>query len=273
MSLRINSNVGAVAAHRHVAVASDKLATAMRRLSSGLRINSAADDAAGLGISERLRGQIRSLEQANRNIQDGISLLQTAEATLQEVHSILQRARELQVQFNNGTNGFDEQLSIVTEMIQLSNEVARIEGSAQFNDIQLLSSATTPITLQVGANSGETVSFSLYDLFGMGTSLVRPVTFFTAPGGSANIDQMDDHIADVATARGRLGAIQNRLEHALAANQAKVEAYMGAESRIRDVDMASEMAEYTRQSVLQQSSTAMLAQAQSSSRRLLDLLP
>ncbi len=274
MSLRINSNVEAVAAHRHVSVASAKLATAMQRLSSGLRINSAADDAAGLAISERMRGQIRSLEQANRNIQDGISLLQTAEGALQEVSSILQRARALQVQFNNGTNGFDEQLSIITEMIQLSNEVSRIEGATQFNGVSLLSSAATPITLQVGADAADTLSFTLYDLFGMGTALVRPVTFFTAPGGTANITQMDNHINDVAAARGRLGAIQNRLEHALAANQAKQEAYMSAESRIRDADMAVEMSEYTRQNIIQQSGMAMLAQSQQANvSRIKDLLP
>lgn len=244
----------------------------MKRLSSGFRINSAADDAAGLGISERMRGQIRGLEQANRNIQDGISLLQTAEGALQTVHTILQRARELAVQYNNGTNDTQARRAISRELIQLSNEIHRIEQSTSFNGMPLLQSATTPITLQIGANAGETLSFTTADLFGIGTALVRPVTFLTPPGAPANITGFDWHIADVATARGKLGAITNRLEHALNANQVLQENYMAAESRIRDADMAQEMAVFTRQQVLVQSSTAMLAQAQNSSRRVLDLL-
>ncbi len=275
MSLRIAHNLEAVTAHRHVRVASDRLAVAMQRLSSGFRINSAADDAAGLGISEKLRGQIRGLEQANRNIQDGISLLQTAEATLDEVHSILHRARELAVQFNNGTNDFNAKMAIAREMIQLSNEISRIEQTAYFNGIPLLQSATTTITLQVGANDGETISFNMADLFGIGTALVRPITFFTPPFVPANITWLDAHIDDVATARGRLGAVQNRLEHTLRANQAQQEAYMAAESRIRDADMAMEMTTFTRQQVLLQSSMAMLAQAQAGTgerQRISDLL-
>ena len=261
MSLRINTNVEAVAAHRHVRVASDKLSVAMRRLSSGLRINSAADDAAGLGISERLRGQIRGLEQANRNIQDGISMLQTAEAALETVHQILHRARELAVQYNNGTNSIAAKQAISRELIQLSNEVARIEGQVSFNGIPLLQNAMTTITLQVGANAGDTISVSMADLFGAGLSLVRPVTFFTLPWLSSDISGMDLHIQDVATARGRFGAMINRLEHALSANSNQIESYMAAESRIRDADMAKEMTELVRQRVLQQSSMAMLAQA------------
>ncbi|MCB0877786.1 MAG: flagellin FliC [Thermoleophilia bacterium] len=262
MSLRIAHNIDALAAHRHAGIAADRIAVAMRRLSSGLRINSAADDAAGLGISERMRGQIRSLEMANRNIQDGISLLNTAEAALDEVHSILHRARELQVQYNNGTNDINAKMSIARELIQLSNEIGRIEQTTTFNGVPLLQSATTTITLQVGANAGDTISFSMADLFGIGTALVRPVTFFTPPGVPANINWMDVHIDDVATARGRLGSVVNRLEHTLNDNQSKIEAYMSAESRIRDADMAKEMGELTRQQVLQQTSLAMLRQTQ-----------
>ncbi len=265
MSLRINTNVEAVAAHRHVRVASDRLSVAMKRLSTGLRINSAGDDAAGLGISERLRGQIRGLEQANRNIQDGISLLQTAEATLETVHQILHRARELAVQYNNGTYSTAQKTMISRELIQLSNEISRIEGQALFNGISLLSDATTTITLQIGANSTvtDTISISLADLFGAGLALVRPVTFFTLPWLSADIEGFDLHIQDVATARGRFGAQINRLEHALAANQNQIEAYMSAESRIRDADVAQEMTTMARQQVLLRSSMAMLAHAQS----------
>jgi flagellin len=274
MSLRIAHNVDAMAAHRHVALSTDRLAVAMKRLSSGMRINSAADDAAGLGISERLRGQIRSLEQTNRNIQDGISLLQTAEAALASVHSILQRARELAVQFNNETNDAEAQIMISREMFQLSSEIARIEGSTEFNGVPLLQSAGLTITLQVGVDAGDVIAFNMVDLFGIGTALVRPITFFTPPGVPADLDGFDLHIDDVSTARGRFGAIVNRLEHALAANQVTTEAYMSVESRLRDTDMAKEMTELARQQILQQSSMAMLAQSQQSRsrQRIVDLL-
>lgn len=274
MNLRINTNVEAVAAHRHARVASDRLAVAMKRLSSGLRINTAGDDAAGLGISERLRGQIRGLEQANRNIQDGISMLQVAEAALDTVHQILHRARELAVQYNNGVYSSAQKQAISRELVQLSNEIRRIEGSTNFNGIPLLQNAMTTITLQVGANSTatDTISVSLADLFGVGLALVRPVTFFTLPALPADIAGFDLHIQDVATARGRFGAVVNRLEHALAANQNTIENYMAAESRIRDADMAQEMTVLLRQKVLQQSSTAMLAHAQGSRGRITDLL-
>lgn len=274
MSLRINTNVEAVAGHRHVRVASDRLSVAMRRLSSGFRINSGADDAAGLGISERLRGQIRGLEAANRNIQDGISMLQTAEAALNTVHQILHRARELAVQYNNGTYSTSQKQAISRELIQLSNEVARIEGQTRFNGIALLQNAMTTITLQVGAGSTatDTISVSMADLFGPGLALVRPVTFFTLPWLSADINGFDLHIRDVSTARSRFGAVANRLEHAMTANQNRIENLMAGESRIRDVDMAQEMMVLARQKVLQQSSMAMLAHAQGSRSRISQLL-
>lgn len=244
----------------------------MQRLSSGLRINSAADDAAGLGISERLRGQIRGLEQANRNIQDGISMLQTMEGTLETVHSILQRARELAVQYNNGTLSWDAKDAIQLEMVALSDEIARLEGATTFNGIELLTDATATITLQVGANDGEVIRVSLADLFGPALNLVRPVSFFALPWLQADIVGLDAHIADVATARGRIGAQVNRLEHALNANQTTLENYMAAESRIRDADMATEMAALTKQQIIQKSGMAMLAAAQGKRSRILDLL-
>lgn len=263
MSLRIGHSAETVAVHRNLRMSTDKLAVSMRRLSSGLRINTAADDAAGLGISEKMRGQIRGLEQAGRNIQDGISLLNTAEAALETVHTILQRARELAVQYNNGTNSLEARAAIAAELIQLSDEVSRIEGTTNFNGVPLLQSSLATITLQVGANDGEVIAVTLTDLFGVGLSLVRPITFFTPPFVDADIAGFDAHIADVANARGRFGAYVNRLEHALAANAASQEAYMGSESRLRDLDMAQEMTQLARQKVLQQSTMAMLAQAQS----------
>lgn len=273
MSLRIAHNGDALAAHRHVRVSSDRMAVAMRRLSSGLRINSAADDAAGLGISERLRGQIRSLEQAGRNIQDGISLLQTVDGALETVHSILHRARELAVQYNNGTNDAKARMAIAREFLQLSHEIRRIEQTTEFNGVPLLQSAMTRITLQVGPDAGDVIGFNMADLFGIGTALVRPVTFFLPPGVPANIPWLDAHISDVAAARGRFGAIVNRLEHTLSANQVKVEAYMASESRIRDADMAVEMSALTSASIRQKASMAMLAQAMGPARpRLADLM-
>ncbi|MCW2955163.1 MAG: flagellin FliC, partial [Thermoleophilia bacterium] len=230
------------------------------------------DDAAGLGISEKLRGQIRGLEQANRNIQDGISMLNTAEAALEAVSSILQRARELAVQFNNGVLSTAQKGSIIAEFNQLSSEVARIEGNVQFNGMPLLQSATQTITLQVGANQGDTMSVSLADLFGPGLALVRPNTFFALPWINADITGFDFHIADVSSARGRIGAITNRLEHALNANQVTQESYMAAESRIRDVDMAAEMTVLTKQQILQSSASTALLFAQQSPGRILDLL-
>lgn len=262
MSLRIGHNIEAAATSRQLRVSSDRLSQAMKRLSSGLRINSAADDAAGLGISERLRGQIRSLAQANRNIQDGISMLQTADAALETVHSILHRARELSVQYNNGTNDIQAKTAIIRELIQLSNEVGRISDNVQFNGVPLLQSNVMQITLQVGANAGEQISFRTADLFDMGPALVRPNTFFIAPGAPANIAWLDAHINDVSAARGRFGAIINRLEHSLSANTTTQESYMAAESRLRDADMAAEMTQLTRQQLLTQTGTAMLAHAQ-----------
>jgi flagellin len=260
--------------HRNLGLSTGRLAVAMQRLSSGLRINSAADDAAGLGISEKLRSQIRSVEQANRNIQDGISLLNTMEAALDSVSSILQRARELAVQFNNGTNDWNAKQAIGAELVQLSNEVARIEGSTQFNGIPLLQDATAMVTLQVGANQGDTITVSLVDLFGPGLNLVRPISFFTLPWLPADIAGLDAHISDVAAARGRIGAQSNRLEYTMDANSTLQSNLMEAESRIRDVDVAEEMTQLVRQRVLQSTGMAMLQKfnQRPSASRVLDLL-
>jgi flagellin len=248
------------------------MAVAMKRLSSGMRINSAADDAAGLGISERLRGQIRGLAQANRNIQDGISMLNTIEGALTEVHSILQRARELAVQFNNGTYSFTDKGGILTELASLSDEIARIEQVTTFNGIPLLQNALSTVTLQVGANQGEVITASLVDLFGPGLNLVRPNTFFALPWLDADITGMDLHIDDVASARTRVGALVNRLEHTLQSNLAQQESLMASESRIRDTDMAAEMMALTKQQILQQSGATMMLFANQSTARVLDLL-
>jgi len=244
----------------------------MKRLSTGLRINSSSDDAAGLGISERMRGQIRGLDRASRNIQDGISMLETMEGALSAVHSILQRAREIAVQFNNGTNSWDDRQAIAAELIALSNEVYRIESTTSFNGIQLMQDATATVTLQVGANNGETISVSLVDLFGSGLNLVRSASFFTLPWLDADISLLDLDIDNVSLARTRIGAVSNRLEHARQANLSLQENLMAAESRLRDVDMALEMSELTRHQMLHANSAMLLKMAQQSPARVLDLL-
>jgi flagellin len=261
-------------AHRNLAVTSDRLGRAMQRLSSGFRINSAADDAAGLGISEKMRSQMRGLEQANRNIQDGISMLQTIDGALSEVHSILQRARELCVEWNNNVISWSDKLAIRDEMFALSDEIARIEQVTEFNGVKLLQSSTAAVTLQVGANSGEVVTVTLVDLFGPTVgNLVRPNTFFALPWVDADITGMDFHIDDVSAARARIGAAENRLEHTLNSNTTYLENLTGAESRIRDVDVAAEMTEFTKQQILQQTGTTALLFANHTPQRLLDLLP
>ena len=273
MALRIGHNVEAMVTHRSLAVSTDAIAKSMQRLSSGLRINSAADDAAGLGISERMRAQIGGLQQANRNIQDGISLLQTIDGALNEVHSILQRARTLAVQWNNGTLDFAAKAAIRDEMFALSDEIGRIEQSTQFNGINLLQNASARVTLQIGANNGEILAITLADLMGPTVgNLVRPNTFFALPWVPADVPGFDMHITDVSAARARFGAMQNRLEHTLNANNAAIENLSEAESRIRDVDMAQEMTELTRQQILQRSASTMLTFANLTPGRMIGLL-
>lgn len=273
MSLRIAHNVEAMNIHRNLNASANRLARSMERLSSGLRINRAADDAAGLGVSERMRGQIRGLEQANRNIQDGMSLVQTIDGVLNEVHSILQRARDLAVQWNSGTLSSNDKWALRQEMFALSNEIGRLGEVTEFNGIKLLQDPTAVITLQVGANSGETITFNLARLMGPTVGdLVRPNTFWALPWAEADVAGFDMHIDDVSKARGRFGAIQNRLEHAHGANTALQENLMQAESRIRDTDMALEMVAFSRHQLLQQSGMAALMFANKSPARVLDLL-
>jgi flagellin len=261
MSLRINSNVDALAAHRNLARTSDNVSKAMERLSSGLRINKAADDAAGLGISEKMRAQIRGLAQAQRNIQDGVSMVQTAEGNLDEVHSILQRIRELAVQYKTGSTSTAGKGAIQSEVDALSSEITRIQGAAEFNGVDLLGSATA-VTFQVGANDGETISITF--------ASVSVDTY--ADLDSVDLADIDADLDDVSTARAGYGAVQNRLEHALAVTGTYQENLTSAESRIRDVDMAEEMVNLTKNQILQQAGTAMLAQANQAPQAVLQLL-
>jgi len=265
MSLRIQSNVEALGAHRNLGATSDKIAKSMERLSSGYRINRAADDAAGLAISERMRSQINGLNQANRNIQDGVSLVQTAEGNLDEVHSMLQRVRELAVQYKNGTLSSSDQAAIQTEVNQLASEIERIGTSAKFNGITLLASASSAVTFQVGASDSETISVSTI-------SLGSTVGSFTSLTGAGAISAIDAAISAVSSARATFGAVQNRLEHTLNNLGTYQENLMASESRIRDVDMAQEMVNFTKLQILSQAGTAMLAQANQAPQGVLSLL-
>ena len=264
MSLRINSNVDAVQAHRHLSATSDAISKSMERLSSGLRINKAADDAAGLGISEKMRSQIRGLAQAQRNIQDGVSMVQTAEGNLDEVHSILQRVRELAVQYRNGSLSAAGKGAIQSEVDQLSAEITRIGNAAVFNGVSLLIGSTS-VTFQVGANDNETIAISFSNLAtAVGTAYSNMAT--------ASLATIDAAVDAVTSMRSGLGAVQNRLEHALSVTGIYQENLTSAESRIRDVDMAEEMVNLTKNQILQQAGTAMLAQANQAPQSVLSLL-
>jgi flagellin len=264
MSLRINNNVDALIAHDGLTKTSAQVSKSMERLSTGLRINRAADDAAGLAISESMRGQIRGLQQAQRNIQDGVSLVQTAEGGLDEVHSMLQRVRELAVQYNNGTLSDSNHTAIQSEVDQLAAEIERIGTSAKFNGVTLLDADATSVTFQVGANDGEQISVALISL---GKALGSYSDL-----ASATLGAIDAAIDAVSQARAGFGAAQNRLEHSLNVAASTTENLTAAESRIRDVDMAEEMVNLTKAQILQQAGTAMLSQANQAPQSVLQLL-
>ncbi|MCW2982083.1 MAG: Flagellin [Solirubrobacterales bacterium] len=265
MSLRIQTNMEAFNAHRNLVSTSEGIGKAMERLSSGYRINRAADDAAGLAISERLKAQVKGIGQAQRNVQDAVSVVQTAEGALNEVHSMLQRTRELAVQYKNGSLSESDKTSIQSEVNQLASEVAQIGEDTEFNGIKLLNEATT-ITFQVGANDGETIAVATVSL---GEAVKAEAFEF---GSEEDLKQIDEAIETVSSQRAEFGAVQNRLEHTLNNLSVYQENLSASESRIRDVDMASEMVEFTKLQILQQAGTAMLAQAQQSGSSVLSLL-
>lgn len=265
MSLRIQNNVEAFNAHRNVSDTSSKISKSMEKLSSGYRINRAADDAAGLAISEKLRSQVRGLAQSQRNAQDAVSLVQTAEGSLNEVHSMLQRVRELTVQYKNGTLTTSDQQAITSEVAQLTAEVERIGSSAKFNGISLLSSTGT-ITFQVGANDAESIAVATVSLGS--TTSVATLSLASATA----LASVDAAIASVSSTRAIFGAVQNRLEYTLNNLGTYQENLVSSESRIRDVDMAAEMVNFTKLQILQQAGTAMLAQANQAPQGVLSLL-
>jgi len=268
MSLRIQTNVEAMDAHRNLVNTENNLSQAMQRLSSGYRINKAADDAAGLAISQRLSAQVSGLDQAQRNAQDAESLVSTAEGAMSEVQSMLQRVRDLAVQFNNGTLSASDQAAITAEVAQLCAEVDRIGTQTSFNGIALLT-GTNAINFQVGANDGQTLSVNAVQLFGSSGNVNPSVFTFS---GTVNLSAIDAAIDNVSQARATFGAIQNRLDHTLNNLATYEENLSASESRIKDVDMASEMVNFTKLQVLQQAGTAMLAQANQQPQAVLQLL-
>ena len=267
MSLRINSNIEAYNAHRQLVATNDKLQKSMQRLSSGQRINSAADDAAGLAISEKLKAQINGVAQAQRNAQDAMSMTQTAESSLTEVHAMLQRVRELAVEFHNGTLATSDRTAIQSEINQLASEIERIGNAAEFNGIKLLSNAAT-ITFQVGAQDGQVIAINTISL----ATAVPQSYFQLSTTGTQDLANLDTAIDAVSAQRAGFGAVQNRLEHTLNNLSAYEENLRASESRIVDVDMAAEMVEFTKTQILQSAGTAMLAQANQAPQSVLRLL-
>jgi flagellin len=270
MGLRVNTNIFAQTAQRNLSNVSERLGGNFARLSSGLRIASASDDAAGLGISERMRSQIRGLAQAGRNAQDGISLAQTAEGALNEVSNNLVRMRELAVQAANGTLSTEDRAVIDTEFQALDAEINRIAGETEFNGVSLLNASGT-VAIQVGLDTGETISVGQQDVTSS-TLAIASLSTTSAANASTALAALDTAIDSVATARGNLGASVNRLSSTFRSIQNTREGLSAAESRIRDVDVAQETADLTRNSILQQAAVSILAQANTQPQLALSLI-
>ncbi len=307
----INHNISALNAWRSLSVTNGAMAKSLEKLSSGLRINRAADDAAGLAISEKMRGQIRGLNQAVRNAQDGISLIQTAEGAMNETHSILQRMRELAVQAANDTLTQDDRNQIQREINQLTEEVQRIGVTTEFNTQRLIDGSYANKQFQIGANQSQTLTVSVGDMRAasvdaatgavqdnsalrlalstgsnttqitlvyinssgqLATATAYAATVTSQADAQSAITRFDTAINNVSTERARLGAYQNRLEHTISNLGVAAENLTAAESRIRDVDMAQEMMAFTKSQIIMQAGTAMLAQANMMPQSVLKLL-
>ena len=269
----VQHNLSAANTNRQLGITTNGLQKSTEKLSSGYKINRAADDAAGLSISEKMRNQIRGLNKASDNAQDGISLVQTAEGALNEVHSMLQRMSELAVQASNDTNQTVDRSALQSEVAQLQTEIQRVANTTQFNKQNILNGDFTKKNIQVGANSGELIDIDITDVkttvsdaLAAGTK----VDSFTA--AQTAIDNIQKSITALSTQRSTLGAIQNRLEHTTANLDNISENTQAAESRIRDTDMAEEMVTYSKNNILQQAGQSMLAQANQANQGVLSLL-
>jgi flagellin len=272
--MQINTNVSALNAYRNLSSTQNDLSKSLEKLSSGLRINRAADDAAGLAISEGLRSQVNGLNVAARNAQDGISVIQTAEGALTEVHSILQRVRDLAVQAGNDSNNAESRTAIKTEIDALGDELTRIAASTNFNGIKLMDGSVATLTFQVGAGgvaAEDQIAVTMTNFSGLGAT-VKALTVDTSANALTSIAAVDTEITAVSTARAGYGAVQNRFESTINSLNVSAENLAAAESRIRDTDMAAEMVNYTKDNILSQAGTAMLAQANQSGQGILKLL-
>ncbi|TFZ41850.1 flagellin [Soehngenia longivitae] len=296
--MRINQNISAMNTYSRLTAANNAKSSSLGKLSSGLRINKAGDDAAGLTISEKMRGQIGGLNQAVRNAQDGISLIQTAEGALNETHSILNRMRDLAVQAANDTNTNDDRTAIQGEIDQLLEEVDRIASNTEFNTQKLfgyyrasggslVSGGKFSGKFQIGANKDQNIEIKISDMTTKGLELrdfkvsggkvvVDGAKYFlnlkTQVGANSGISKIDTAIKKVSEERSKLGAYQNRLEHTINNLTTTSENLTAAESRIRDVDMAEEMMKFTKNNILSQAATSMLAQANQMPQQVLQLL-
>ena len=269
----VQHNLSAMNTNRQMGTITSSLQKSTEKLSSGYKINRAGDDAAGLSISEKMRSQIRGLNKAATNAQDGISLIQVAEGALNETHSILQRMNELATQAANDTNVSADRTAIQSEMDQLVSEIDRIQSTTQFNTKNLLDGDFTGKNLQVGALSGQVIKISIskMDSDSIGVAAADVKVSDNAAAGKA-MSKIQLAITSVSTQRSSLGAVQNRLEHTINNLNTTSENTSAAESRIRDTDMASEMVEYSKNNILQQAGQSMLAQANQQNQGVLSLL-
>jgi flagellin len=273
----VQHNITSMNANRQLGIVGGNLAKATEKLASGYKINRAADDAAGLAISEKMRTQVRGLKRASQNAQDGISLVQTAEGAMDAQHQILQRARELVVQASNTgvlevgsqatASGQKDVAKIQKELDELKKEYNRIVSQTEFNKKKLLDGTYSNQTLQIGANSGQTISVTISNQTWSGISLKN-----SGSTNSSKLTDIDTKIESVSELRSKLGAIQNRLEYTVKVDDNTAENLQSAESRIRDTDMADEMTRYSKESILQQAATSMLAQANQATQGALSLL-
>lgn len=275
----VQHNMTALNANRQLNITNGSLAKKTEKLSSGYRVNRAADDAAGLSISEKMRAQIRGLDQASSNAQDGISLIQTAEGALNEIHSVLQRMRELTVQAANDTNVTADRRAIAKEVRALTSEINRIATQTEFNTMKLLSGGFQSKVLQVGANTNQTISFSISKMtagkLGVSAKVIAGAISVAGANGKAItklISIVNKALSKVSLQRSALGALQNRLEHTITNSDNMSENLQSAESKIRDANMADEMVAYSSFSILQQAGQSMLAQANQSTQGVLSLL-
>ena len=275
----INHNIMAMNAYKNLKITNDAISNSLAKLSSGLRINKAGDDAAGLAISEKMRGQIRGLDMATKNAQDSISLIQTAEGALNETHSILQRMREMAVQSANDTNTDYDRLELQKEMDQLRQEIDRIQETTEFNTKKLLNGtfSTNGLHFHIGANEGQFVKMKINDMganaLGIsGVSSSQAISITSATSSETAITTINDALEKVSAVRANMGAMQNRLEHTISNLTATAENLQAAESRIRDLDVAKEMIQFSKNQIISQAGTSMLAQANSAPQGILQLL-